>query len=69
VKLSDIKKKHTRIEKNKDQFGRTFYILVLVIDHQSFAVGSTFSDMKTAKWTQRQLALALQRLLTDKGDV
>ena len=55
MKLSEIKNQYTNIQKNKDQFGRNFYILSLKIDNQSFLVGRDFSDIKSAKWFQKML--------------
>lgn len=63
MKLSEIKNQYTNIQKNKDQFGRNFYILSLKIDNQSFLVGRDFSDIKSAKWFQKMLVKALNRLM------
>jgi len=62
-KISDIKKNYTSIEKHKDQFWKSFYVLKLKIDHQMFPVGSNFSDRQTAMWWQRQLSIALDRMI------
>ena len=45
-----------------DRLGRGRYEVVLVLDHQSFALaGGVLPNQKLASWTSTQLAIALNR--------
>lgn len=65
MNLIGIKRKYTRIDKNKDQFGRNFYTLSLQIDNQGFIVGRDMTDKVTANWYQKQLTKAIYKLLKE----
>jgi len=66
MKLPEIKKKHTKITKFIRPNGMNGYNLYLVIDQQSFIIGHDLTSINMARWGQRQLALALERLLNVK---
>jgi hypothetical protein len=43
--------------------GKELYIVILKIEHQSFKIGVNFADKHTAHWYQKQLCIALKRLI------